>query len=123
LAERVARRHVPLGDPGPRLRAALLLAEVGRPGLGRQLFVRPGAGVMGEGFAGRIIDAWTEYLTTLRPGPDAEAKEIEARRREAGRELAAALRQSDLVAALRAGPYGWTDAELASLERVAEYGK
>jgi len=132
LAEQVARRHATFPEPGPRLRAALLLVDAGRLQLARELFVRPGDDIAGEAFFGRIIGGWASYLDGRSSGIEAQLEagrsltkeQAEAKQgladeelQKGAAEIAGALQERDAVEALRSGPDGWSEAELAALQQ------
>jgi tetratricopeptide (TPR) repeat protein len=119
LAETLARHHLAFQDPGPRLRAALLLVDSDQTALARQLFVQPGGGVAGEGFFGLVIDGWSETLASLPLRARGEQQAADSLARSAAADLSRALARGDWVAQLRVGPYGWSEAELQSLRNVA----
>jgi len=119
LAETVARRHLAYKEPGPRLRAALLLVDSDQTALARALFVTPGEGITREQFFGRIIDGWSDYTASIGLREKGDGKGADALRQAAARRLAEALSRKDMVAELAQGPDGWSAAELTSLRSVA----
>ena len=119
LAEIVARRHLAYKEPGPRLRAALLLVDSDQTALARALFVTPGKGITGDGVLGRLIDGWSEYTTSIGLRGKGDQKGADALREAAAKRLAEPLKRRDVVAELAKGPDGFSTAELASLRSAA----
>jgi len=120
LAEEGARRHLSFEDPGPRLRAALLLTDAGRLSLGERLFVVPGDAVAGEAFFGEILQGWASYVSSCHLGATGSHEAAERLLPTAGQRIAGALSQQNAVRVLPAGPYGFTSEELAELEAVVQ---
>lgn len=115
LAEEAAQRNLNIGDPGPRLRAALLLIDAGRSTRSAKAFIRD------EDAAGRfedMVEAWSYYvsashLLAQRQLDRSDDLFILARQR-----LGDALQDADVQQRLREGPHGWRDGEFGGFERL-----
>lgn len=118
LAEEVARRHLAFEDPGPRLRAALLLADAGLLPLAEDLFVLPGEELEGVVFFGEIVGGWSSYVSACHLRSTGKAEAAERLLPAAAGRIRSALTWTDAVARIQDGPYGFTDEEIAALEAV-----
>jgi len=129
LAEEVARRHVSFEEPGPRLRAALLLVDAERLPLAQRLFIEPEKPVEGETFFGALLEGWAGYVSACHLRAKAAVQESAEERERlgkaasrlveaAGQRIGMALGHQELVDALLAGPYGFSPAEMAGLKAV-----
>ncbi|MBM3471970.1 MAG: hypothetical protein FJX75_01695 [Armatimonadetes bacterium] len=114
LAEETARRHWEFTDPGPLLRAALLLVDAGLQSRAEEQPIPPGTREP-DGLASlAAIRGWADYVAALHLRAQGRPEAAENLFRESAAQMGSALR-SGRLASLRTGPYGWSDAEMATL--------
>ncbi|HJN14390.1 MAG TPA: hypothetical protein QGH10_02805, partial [Armatimonadota bacterium] len=128
LCQEAARRHLVFDDPGPRLRAALLLVDAGSSDLAEKLFVSEGDPVLGPNVAGELLEAWSLYVAASHRRAQARTKpDLESAHRlmaAAGARIDALLQtHSGEFDRLRDGAHGWTDAEYGALNQAVLAGK
>jgi O-antigen ligase/tetratricopeptide (TPR) repeat protein len=122
LCEEVARRHVSFEDPGPRLRAALLLVDAGRPQLAEELLLPPRGRQAERALFERVMDGWADHVAATHLQTQGRFEAADPLIRGAAAELSEAL-ASPALASLRDGPYGWTEAEMAALRQPEQTAK
>jgi tetratricopeptide (TPR) repeat protein len=114
LCEATARRHVAFADPGPRLRAALLLVDAGESDTAKELLLRPG-----DAFTGSVIDGWDLHVQALHLAAQGRAEAAQTLTRQAAATLTEALGDRAAVAGASRGAYGLSAAEVAELAAAA----
>jgi putative inorganic carbon (HCO3(-)) transporter len=114
LAEEVAQRHVKFVDPGPRLRAALLLVDAGLEPRAEEQPVPPGTSERDRLASLALIRGWADYVEALHLQARGRDDAAKALIRASAARLGGSL-NSYPVTSLRAGPHGWSDAEVATL--------
>lgn len=119
LVEGVAAAHSDLPDPGPRLRAALLLVDADRRQVAEEFFLRPGMPPAERALFEDVIAGWGDHVAAMHLQAQGRFEAAEALIRTAAPQIDAAL-ASDRLPSLREGPLGWSEVEVAALREPIE---